>query len=108
MLPMSTELRTTDTGEWVCTRWCKKGSREQGLQSVEWGSRERLERWEQLSLETDVELTLEDGTTTTLRELLLWGTSTSLLGKRLDVTCGEWGGTVELGSGELLDRLGWS
>lgn len=91
---MSTEFRTRETDEWVCTRWW--GGNEGG-KSCDWGSEQQLSRWVEQSLNTgDVELTGEDGTSSTV--LTLWCERRS--------TFGEFGGTVELGSGELLDRLG--
>lgn len=106
---MSTEVRTLDTDEWVCTRWCKKEAVDNGRMAVEVGSESRLARLEALALSgQEVELVDEGGERVgTLRDLLLWQTSPLLMGRGLEVTCGEWGGTVELGSGELLERLGW-
>lgn len=103
---MSTEFRTADTDEWVATRWFRRTAREAGGQAFDFGSARRFEALEMLALDADVALVGEDGTRTTLADLLVDGTSPALLGLRLVPTFGEFCGTVEVGSGELLDRLG--
>jgi hypothetical protein len=103
---MSTEFRTANTDEWVCTRWCKGEAVRSGGQAFDFGSEPRFRLMESLVLDADLDLLGEDGTRTTLFELLVTGTSPALLGHRLVPTFGEFGGTVALGDGELMDRLG--
>lgn len=92
---MSTEFRSQETGEWVCTRWaCKRV----GSAALDFGSEERFRLLEALALKCTENVTLvsEVGEEVDLVVLLA----------QHAVTFGEFVGTVELGSGELLDRTG--
>lgn len=105
---MSTEFRTAASDTWVCTRWAKRTALDAGCMAFDFGSAAQFSDLENLALSEmgDLQLLGEDGTRTTLFDLLVAGTSSALMGRRLAATFGESCGVVAVGDGELLDRLG--
>jgi hypothetical protein len=104
---MSTEFRTADTDEWGFTRWAAGHK-----MGVDFGSAARFNRVVEMAL-TNVDVTFvgDDGTEVTAGDVLtlaLEGRFPVSPGKVVAArpTFGEFVGTVELGSGDLLDRMG--
>lgn len=103
---MSTEFRTADTDEWAFTRWGR--SPEMG---VDFGSRTRFARVVTFCMSSDVEFVGEDGSTADSADVVRLA-----FAHRFPVsadrevpavpTFGEFVGTVEVGSGEMFDRMG--
>lgn len=107
---MSTEFRLELNDEWICTRWCGPDTVAGQSQNFDWGSRQRLASWQAVAQEApNVVVVGDDGSRCTLRSFIFDGNTDGDPYRRHPrpvPTFGDFVGTVELGSGEMLDRQG--
>ena len=97
---MSTEYRHAHIDQWVCTRWACRRILDAGGMAFDFGSPDRLDA---LMLGGDFPVASESGHVTTLFAIV---GGDECMGREFRPTFVEFCGTVALGSGELLDRLG--